>query len=554
MIPQFELPIPDPIEIEDHTVTNMGLKELYRTIMKPKTCFGEKLIENWTKHCTDNVIFLKDTQKLLTTDLPEITHDCNSIQAICNKIKEGERETNENDEGFHAKYQYMEWEPLKFLNKSCSALQIMSIYNLASPIISLCVPIICLIIPFFVIRLRGITISVTSYIEILQEVLQKHQLGQLFTFSSASWEKRIYIILSAGFYILGIYQNVRSCARFYANMSTIHDELKVVNSHVNACIAYIRQFELCLVKGNCTSYCDMSQILKEVKKALENYRDKLKKISPSVWSNAKIFEIGNVMECFYELYHDNNIYSLLDYTCNLCGYLDNMRGVKESNLGLCRFNGKKDKFYNAYLPGHSVTNTYSMTKHSLITGPNAAGKTTILKATLFNVILSQQFGCGCYSRASLRPYHKIHCYLNIPDTNGRDSLFQAEARRCKMILDSIEHSKCEHRHFCIFDELYSGTNPYEAVGSAVAFLKYMNKYPNVTLMLTTHFIDLCERLDKISGFQNRHMSVCTNDGEFRYLYKIADGISTIKGGVKVLKELEYPEMIVKSAYSIINEQ
>ncbi len=64
----------------------------------------------------------------------------------------------------------------------------------------------------------------------------------------------------------------------------------------------------------------------------------------------------------------------------------------------------------------------------IITGPNASGKTTILKTTLINTILTQQFGCGFYSEATMYPFNHIHCYLNIPDTSGRDSLFQSETR------------------------------------------------------------------------------------------------------------------------------
>ena len=71
------------------------------------------------------------------------------------------------------------------------------------------------------------------------------------------------------------------------------------------------------------------------------------------------------------------------------------------------------------------------------------------------------------------PYDTIHCYLNIPDTSGRDSLFQAEARRCKEILESLEDNK---KHFCIFDELFSGTNPNEACASSYGFIKYLNSF------------------------------------------------------------------------------
>ena len=112
----------------------------------------------------------------------------------------------------------------------------------------------------------------------------------------------------------------------------------------------------------------------------------------------------------------------------------------------------------------------NLNKQILITGPNAAGKTTLLKTTLFNIIISQQLGVGCYKKATINPYNYIHSYINIPDTSQRDSLFQAEARRCKEILDSLTNNSDKERHFCIFDEIYSGTNPSEAIASAYSFL------------------------------------------------------------------------------------
>jgi hypothetical protein len=50
-------------------------------------------------------------------------------------------------------------------------------------------------------------------------------------------------------------------------------------------------------------------------------------------------------------------------------------------------------------------------------------------------------------------------------------------------------------HFCAFDELYSGTNPDEAVMSAYAFITYLMKYKRVHYILTTHFIDFCNKID-----------------------------------------------------------
>ena len=142
------------------------------------------------------------------------------------------------------------------------------------------------------------------------------------------------------------------------------------------------------------------------------------------------------------------------------------------------------------------------------------------------------------------PYHHIHCYLNIPDTSGRDSLFQAEARRCKEIIDVVDGNS-KLRHFCVFDELYSGTNPDEAVDSATAFMKYITRNKNVRCLLTTHFIPLCNHLDKEKNMVNVHMETEKGDGEqFTYTYLLKKGISHVKGGMKVLRDMEFPKELL----------
>jgi DNA mismatch repair ATPase MutS len=179
----------------------------------------------------------------------------------------------------------------------------------------------------------------------------------------------------------------------------------------------------------------------------------------------------------------------------------------------------------------------------IITGPNASGKTTILKSTLINTIFTQQFGCGFYDSANFAPFNHIHCYLNIPDTSGRDSLFQAEARRCKEILDIIRENK-KDSHFCVFDELYSGTNPEEAEISATAFMRYLAKQKNVSCLLTTHFIKVCKSLEDNKNIMNCHMATENTNNKLLYLYNLKQGISEVKGGINVLTEMNYPKEII----------
>jgi DNA mismatch repair ATPase MutS len=159
-------------------------------------------------------------------------------------------------------------------------------------------------------------------------------------------------------------------------------------------------------------------------------------------------------------------------------------------------------------------------------------------------------GLGCYKKATINVYKYINSYLNIPDTSQRDSLFQAEARRCKEILDCLINNKNgKDRHFCIFDELYSGTNPSEAIASAYSFLNFISNYTNLNFLLTTHYISLCNLLEKNSNIVNKHMEIINN----KNTYKLISGISNIKGGIKVLEDLNYNKTIIDGAKTIICE-
>ena len=112
-------------------------------------------------------MFLKDSQELLKkykkTPDKYIKPNYETIIDIWNEIK--------NDTGFKEKYYYIDWTMWEFLNKSEHFLQFMSIYNMASPIISLFIPIIIFIIPFFVLKLKVLNVTMYEYINILKIVI-----------------------------------------------------------------------------------------------------------------------------------------------------------------------------------------------------------------------------------------------------------------------------------------------------------------------------------------------------------------------------------------------
>jgi len=579
----FRLPITfltDKHLIKPHIKTDLelislkGEKSLYDTVFHPKTLYGEQTVPLWAEYYTADKEFLKDSQALvkeLNVKELNVKGEGEKIVPVNEKDIHSIWQEIGTETGFVEKYHYMEWSRFKEFNNSAGFLQLLSLYNMTSPLLSLAVPIFFLIFPFILLKIQGIPISIGKYVEVLKMLFKQHQLGQIFTLGSVSWDKVIYIVVSFGFYILQVYQNVTSCVKYYQNMRKIHDQLFTVREYVKHTLEKMTM--LITLCQSLPTYQPFITDLQEQKFVLEQMDNEFSEISPNCLSLRKVKQIGHVMKCFYQLYNKVEYKAALTYSFGLHGYLDNLQSLaqryREKQINMCKIitcsssgkrssSGKHTKFTEAYFPtllGTStepVKNSYALDKHLLITGPNAAGKTTLLKTTIFNILFSQQTGFGFYKKAQLKLYDHIHCYINIPDTSGRDSLFQAEARRCKDILTSLSELETNkpnylENHLCVFDELYSGTNHYEAISSAYAFLSYLNKYSNVNFVLTTHYLDLCKRMDKQTGIKNVHMEVIEEGTDFKYTYKLKKEVSTVKGGVKVLRDLEYPKEIIENA-------
>jgi hypothetical protein len=563
----FKLPIyynDSKIELNKNIVKDLELIETVDTSCNSiyNFCFdndndiSEKLNNQICKFYTTDTQFLKDNQILLKEYKPlgvkytDYSKNYNNIVNIWNELKI--------DAGFKERYYFIEWEMFDFLNRSQYFLQFMSIYNLLSPIISLLVPIIILIIPFFIIKMKGLQISINEYIDVLKIVANQNAIGKLFVvnFSEINAQEKFYIFLSAAFYLFSIYQNFMVCFRFNNNMKTMHNHFNEIRIYIDHTINSMENY--LKYSSNLLSHEQFNIIVREKLHIFKNIQDKIKTISDyNMFNFSKIKEIGYVFKCFYELHTDKIYDDAIMYSLGFNGYMDCLKGLQNNildgkiNYALFIDDSKKSVFENSYYAclknSNPVKNTIKLKKNIIITGPNASGKTTVLKSTLINILFTQQFGCGFYDSAKIKPFKHIHCYLNIPDTSGRDSLFQAEARRCKEILDAISVNKKE-THFCVFDELYSGTNPEEAEQSATAFMKYITKYKNVSCLLTTHFIKVCKKLEKTKTIVNYKMVTEKKESQLIYKYILAEGISDIKGGIMVLKQMNYPKEIIDNTH------
>ena len=556
----FKLPIhyvSSKALLKDNVIADLELVEtidpsgvpLYQSTFAPTTEPGKTILKQIPNYYTSDVAFLKDTQTFLKTyhtDTTKPQADLVGLLELWNEIK--------NDTGFKDKYHYIDWAYWEYLNKSETFLQIMSMYSLASPFLSMLVPLIILIVPFFVIKAKGLDITMSEYTDVLKVIASNHAIGKLFTnFNSVPFDQKMYLLLSAGFYVFSIYQNFLTCARFYKNMKHIHTSLCKVRNYITHTTDAMN--ELLKYTGELQSYTMFNYSIQQNIRVLNEYKTKLENIQGDQLTYRNIQQIGQLLKYFYEMYESEEYNAAFSYSFGFHGFIENMNGlitnIKDKKIAFATYQKKKKTifkkaYYAALIHGKPIKNDIKMDKNLIITGPNASGKTTTLKTALINVILTQQFGCGFYKSGNMLPYQHIHCYLNIPDTSGRDSLFQAEARRCKDIIDVIKANK-KDRHFCVFDELYSGTNPDEAVMSANAFMEYLVKFENVKCILTTHFIAVCKKLSSHSRIENYQMETTPTGDSFNYTYVLKKGISEVRGGIKVLHDMQYPDEIIQNS-------
>ena len=573
----------DKCVLQNESIKDLELSEscepegipLMDYVFPSSSAAGKIVRPDMIKLFTTNTKFIRDTQKVLKS--MELVGSADSTDSVDSKDVNKALQVWSDlkmQKDFKDKYHYIDWERFTFLNQNDIFLQVLSMYNLAAPVMALLVPVVMLLVPFFVIQSKGVSMTFSNYLDIFKDVVKKHAIGKIFTsFGDVSWNERIYMLISVGVYVLSLYQNTQICTKFYNNMYKIHDILFTLSTFIKNTVEKMHLFIDQTAK--CKTYRKFVNVVKEKILVLTSIHVTIDQIKPFSMSYKKLSDMGVVLKMFYDLYDNRVTDDAMSFAFGFTGYLSNMQDIKRNiqtrvmgygNVlsGKSGKSGKsvntiielEDVIYPPLIHSSPVKNDILLDKDCIITGPNASGKTTILKSVLLNILFTQQYGCGFYSKCTITPYHYLHCYLNVPDTSGRDSLFQSESRKCKKILEKIEKMGVEKRHFCLFDELYSGTNPIEAVTCGHAYLAHLGEMSNIQYMLTTHYKDLCEKLkDKdMSNMYKMDVLVdtsatnsATNSAtkSLTYTYRIEHGINEVDGGVEVLRKMNYPSSILE---------
>lgn len=552
---QFQIPIlynSDCNIIDDNIYSNLELIDLYKKIFGDT--YNNFTIQQFSKYYTTDTVFLKDQQTFI-----------NECQEICNYRNMNSFydtwKKNMLNKNIRETYYYIDWDHLDFVNYKSNIMLALSLYNLASPIITLATPLVCILLPYIILKfILKLDFTFDAYKEMFFSLASRNIFGKIIQnlYQPENVHQQISGFSMLVFYFMSLYQNTLVCLKFYKNMYVMKDYIQQSRRLFSNTVSYLSQ--LIKYSENKSSLSKFTQFCKHKKIELSTLLTTFENINDSSFQILNLSQIGQYMALFYKFRHDTRIQKLYQYSFEVHDYIESLLALKthvdEKTLNMCTYTQKytklKASFYLAHISSAFVKNNIKIKNNYIITGPNASGKTTLIKSVMINLLLSQQIGFGCYGKhTQIKPYHYFYSYLNIPDTSDRDSLFQAEARRCLDIIHSLHKAK-NKRCFLIFDELYSGTNPTEATLSALSFMNYISHF-HVHFMITTHYYNICTSKHLSNKIKNIHMLTESKGTEFVYRYIVCKGPSYKQGGIKILKDMGYPIEIIQQINHIETE-
>ena len=187
----------------------------------------------------------------------------------------------------------------------------------------------------------------------------------------------------------------------------------------------------------------------------------------------------------------------------------------------------------------------------MITGPNMAGKSALLRQTALIVLLTQ---IGCFvpaESAKIGLVDKIFTRVGASDNISLgESTFMVEMTEAANILNNVTP-----RSLVLFDELGRGTSTYDGISIAWAIVEYLHEQPTAKArtLFATHYHELNEMEKLFSRIKNYNVSVKEVDGKVIFLRKLMRGGSEHSFGIHVAEIAGMPKSIVKRANVILKQ-
>ena len=187
----------------------------------------------------------------------------------------------------------------------------------------------------------------------------------------------------------------------------------------------------------------------------------------------------------------------------------------------------------------------------MITGPNMAGKSALLRQTALIVLMAQM---GCFvpaESARVGLVDKIFTRVGASDNISLgESTFMVEMTEAANILNNVTP-----KSLVLFDELGRGTSTYDGISIAWAIVEYLHENPKARArtLFATHYHELNEMEKSFPRIHNYNVSVKEVDGKVIFLRKLERGGSEHSFGIHVAEIAGMPPSIVKRANTVLKE-
>jgi len=187
----------------------------------------------------------------------------------------------------------------------------------------------------------------------------------------------------------------------------------------------------------------------------------------------------------------------------------------------------------------------------IITGPNMAGKSALLRQTALITLMAQT---GCFvpvESASIGVVDKIFTRVGASDNISQgESTFMVEMNEAASILNNLSN-----RSLVLFDELGRGTSTYDGISIAWAIVEYIHEHPTfkAKTLFATHYHELNEMEKSFPRIKNYNVSVKEVDKKVIFLRKLVKGGSAHSFGIHVAKMAGMPLSIVKRSEQILKD-
>ncbi len=206
--------------------------------------------------------------------------------------------------------------------------------------------------------------------------------------------------------------------------------------------------------------------------------------------------------------------------------------------------GGGDRFVPNDLFLNSTTHTVLV-----LTGPNMGGKSTYLRQAALTVILAQMGSFVPARSARLGLVDRVFTRIGASDNVARGrSTFMVEMTETAAILHTATA-----RSLILLDEVGRGTSTYDGLAIAWAAVEYIHARMRAKTLFATHYFELTELADQLSGVKNYHVSVKETGGGIVFLRKVEPGAADRSYGIEVAKLAGLPNEVIDRAREVLAE-